>query len=226
MANELTTAPPGLRETKKARTRQAISDVATRLFAEHGFEQVTVAQIAAAADVSVKTVFNYFPAKEDLFFDRADELVAGLEHVIAQRPAGVTITEALRRLCADNRVPFPGAGWAGLRDPEGYEAFHAFVATEHASPALRARRLVIAQSWSVRLRTTIGAELGLAPTDPAVVAFAAGVVAVLGIREETLAGAVLERRSARTVERRVRAVVDEAFARLARAVEDVDRPPA
>ena len=62
----------GLRERKKAETRQAISDVATRLFEARGFEAVTVAEIAAAANVSAKTVFNYFPAKEDLFFDAKD----------------------------------------------------------------------------------------------------------------------------------------------------------
>ena len=59
----------GRRERKKQQTRQAISDVATALFMERGFDAVTVAEVARAADVAVQTVFNHFPAKEDLFFD-------------------------------------------------------------------------------------------------------------------------------------------------------------
>ena len=63
-------ARPGLRERKKASTRLRISDIATGLFLERGFDEVTVAEVARAADVSVKTVFNYFGSKEDLIFDR------------------------------------------------------------------------------------------------------------------------------------------------------------
>ncbi len=59
----------GRRERKKRQTRQAISDVATTLFLERGFDAVTVAEVARAADVAVQTVFNHFPTKEDLFFD-------------------------------------------------------------------------------------------------------------------------------------------------------------
>ena len=59
----------GRRERKKQQTRQAISDVATALFLERGFDAVTVAEVARAADVAVQTVFNHFPTKEDLFFD-------------------------------------------------------------------------------------------------------------------------------------------------------------
>ena len=64
---------PGLRDRKKEATRQAISNVATRLFIERGFDNVSVADIAHEADVARKTVFNYFPRKEDLVFDREDE---------------------------------------------------------------------------------------------------------------------------------------------------------
>src|SRR5690349_13087587 len=59
----------GRRERKKQQTRQVISDVATRLFLERGFDAVTVAEVAKVADVAVQTVFNHFPTKEDLFFD-------------------------------------------------------------------------------------------------------------------------------------------------------------
>src|SRR3954465_5975723 len=75
----------GLRERKKARTRLEISDVATRLFAEHGFEEVTLSQIAAAAEVSIKTIFNYFGSKEELYFDRADEMRDAVIATIAER---------------------------------------------------------------------------------------------------------------------------------------------
>ena len=72
----------GLRESKKLRTRQVIADESMRLFAQNGFDRVTVSEIAAAAGVSEKTVFNYFPTKEDLFFDevpkRAEALVAAI----------------------------------------------------------------------------------------------------------------------------------------------------
>src|SRR3954471_6720209 len=143
--------PAGLRAFKKARTRLAISDVATRLFIEHGFEHVTVAQIAEAAEVSTKTVFNYFTSKEELFFDRAEDVIGARVDAVVERPAGTTVLRALHGVLADRRVPFDTTGWAALREPEHFEMFRSYIATEHASPALRARRLVIAESWVERL---------------------------------------------------------------------------
>jgi len=67
------TPPPGRREQRKAETRQAISDVATELIIRRGFEAVSMSEIAEAAGVSRKTVFNYFASKEDLVFDRDEE---------------------------------------------------------------------------------------------------------------------------------------------------------
>ena len=78
-------SPPGLRESNKARTRQAISDVATHLFVTRGFDNVSVADVAHEAEVSRKTVFNYFPRKEDLVFDREDELRALVRDALADR---------------------------------------------------------------------------------------------------------------------------------------------
>jgi AcrR family transcriptional regulator len=203
----------GLRESNKARTRLAISDVATRLFIERGFEHVTVAEVAEAAQVSVKTVFNYFSSKEELFFDRADAVLTALIDAIRERPLGTTMLDALRRVLADRRVPFDEQGWRALHDAELYERFREFVATEQAAPALRARRLVIAEQWIEPLAEVFAAELGAREAR----VLASMVVGVLGLRERELSTAMLEGVSARTVERRVRAVVDEAFARLERA---------
>lgn len=78
----------GLRERKKRQTRQYISDVATGLFLARGFDAVTIAEIAEAAEVSVNTVYNYFPAKEDLFLDRSKGLVDRLCRFVRGRAAG------------------------------------------------------------------------------------------------------------------------------------------
>ncbi|MFL5844421.1 MAG: TetR/AcrR family transcriptional regulator [Solirubrobacteraceae bacterium] len=215
-------AENGLRESKKARTRLAISDAATELFKQRGFEQVTVAEIAEAADVSIKTVFNYFATKEDLFFDRSDELQAGLIRTITERPPGTTIAGSLRGLLADNMVPFAGARWTGLRNPDGYERFRGFVATEHASPALRARRLVVSAAWAEQLAPVIAGELGIAADDYRAAVFAAMVLAAMAVREKTLSGGILAGVSARVIEKRVRAAVDEAFDRIDRAFADID----
>jgi AcrR family transcriptional regulator len=208
-----------LRESNKARTRLSISDVATRLFIERGFDHVTVAEIADAAHVSVKTVFNYFSSKEELFFDRADAVRDALLDAIRLRPPATPMLEALRSVLADRRVPFDSEGWRALRSPEHYEQFRSFIATEHASPALRARRLVIADQWADAFAEAFEAELG---DRRAARVLGALVIGVMTLRERELSTAMLERTSARTVERRVRAVVDEGFARLTRAFTDLD----
>jgi AcrR family transcriptional regulator len=216
----------GLRAWKKERTRQTISDVATGLFMRDGFEAVTVAQIAAAAEVSVKTVFNYFTSKEDLFFDSADDVMGALADAVVERPAGMTIVGALHQVLAERRVPFDPSGWRSLRDPEHYEGFRRFLATEEASPALRTRRLAIGELWTARLAQLVAHQLGMAPGDPRADALASMVLAAMGLRARTMTAAMLARLSARTVERRVRAVVDESFSRLAVAFADVDVPRA
>jgi AcrR family transcriptional regulator len=218
--------PAGLRAWKKARTRRTISDVATGLFMRDGFEAVTVAQIAAAAEVSVKTVFNYFPAKEELFFDRVEDVIGALVDAVIERPTGTTMVGALHRVMADRLVPFDDDGWRRLRDAEDYERFRRFLATEEASPALRTRRLVIGELWTARLAQLFAQQLGLPNGDPRAATLAAMVVAAMALRARTLSAAMAERLSARTVERRVRAVVNEAFERLAVAFADIDLPRA
>jgi AcrR family transcriptional regulator len=86
----------GLRERKKRQTRDAIAQAAMTLFSEHGFDAVTVADVARAADVSEKTVFNYFPAKEDLVFPDSEQRWAALLERIHNRPEGVSLVEPFR----------------------------------------------------------------------------------------------------------------------------------
>src|SRR5271169_3469768 len=90
--------PSDRRSRKRLATRQVISDTATHLFIERGFDQVTVDEIAAAADVGRMTVFNHFPRKEDMFFDRDEEARAALRAALRERDPAVSPVETLRRL--------------------------------------------------------------------------------------------------------------------------------
>jgi AcrR family transcriptional regulator len=86
----------GLRERKKRQTREAITRAAAELFARNGFDSVAVDDVARAADVSRQTVFNYFPAKEQMLFDRDAEVEAALLGAVRDRPAGTSLVSALR----------------------------------------------------------------------------------------------------------------------------------
>jgi AcrR family transcriptional regulator len=89
-------APSGLRALKKARTRQLIAETAARLFAEHGYEQVSVGDVARAAEVSEQTVYNYFSTKEQLVTDLDQRIQDELCRLIRERPLGTTPAAAIR----------------------------------------------------------------------------------------------------------------------------------
>ena len=89
-------ADVGLRERKKRQTRQHIADTAARLFAERGYEHVSVLDVAEAAEVSEQTVYNYFPTKQDLVFDREEDLSDRLTELIRSRPSGTSPAAAIR----------------------------------------------------------------------------------------------------------------------------------
>jgi AcrR family transcriptional regulator len=91
----------GLRELKKEQTRQLIADTAWRLFADRGFDRVTVAEIAREAQVAEATVFNYFPSKEDLFYWRLEAFGTRLADAVSTRPAGEPVLAAFRRALMD-----------------------------------------------------------------------------------------------------------------------------
>ncbi|MFF2195809.1 TetR/AcrR family transcriptional regulator [Streptomyces sp. NPDC058157] len=159
----------GLREIKKQQTRTAIADAALPLFLEHGFDRVTVAEVARRAGVSTNTVFNYFPAKEDLFFDRRQEAEEHLAALVRDRAPGGCPVEAVREdLLSALRQDHP---MLGLQP--GAPAFWQVVLD---SPALLAREREIGE----RAEDALAAALTRHPADtpaPPPPALLAGAVA-------------------------------------------------
>lgn len=102
-------AEPGRRERKKAATRLALSTAALRLFFERGFDDVTVREIAEAADVSTTTLMKHFPTKEALVFDRDDEIERSIVAAVTDRAPELSVLEALRRYMRE-RVAFAERG--------------------------------------------------------------------------------------------------------------------
>ncbi|MGW6460875.1 TetR/AcrR family transcriptional regulator [Streptomyces sp. NPDC055078] len=149
----------GLRERKKRQTRQHISDTATGLFLERGFDAVTVAEVAEAADVSVNTVYNYFATKEDLFLDRGADVVDRLSRWVRGRGAGESAAVAvLRELRAEVEAVSPRIGLMA-----GYERFLLVV---HDATTLRSSLWRIQQEVVEDLERTLREETGAAPADP------------------------------------------------------------
>ena len=93
---EAASAELGLRERKKIETRKRIAEAALQLSERNGFEATTVSDIAAAADVSPRTVFGYFPSKEAIFFNDSEEILDSLDDRLGGRPDGESVAEALR----------------------------------------------------------------------------------------------------------------------------------
>ncbi len=212
---------PGLRARKKAQTRTAISDVATRLFVERGFDAVTVADVAEAAGVSIKTVFNYFGSKEELFLDRDGAIRDLVVDRVAARGEGETPTVALGALMRDNAI-LDLPGWDAIEGPRR-EEFASFLATWEAAPALQARQLTGNERLAAALAVVLAGENpGASPH--AVDAFAAALVAALHLRQRSIATGVIAGHPADMIRARAVALADETMSRAARAFPDLDRP--
>src|SRR5438067_4907117 len=96
---------PGLRERKKRQTRDTIARVALELFAERGYDETTLAEIADAADVSPRTIFAYFDSKEEILFCDAPAQLDELKDALAHRPEGSTTIDTLRDLLSSLPPP-------------------------------------------------------------------------------------------------------------------------
>src|SRR5215212_8354472 len=153
------TPPLGLRERKKLATRQLIAETARRLFAERGFERVTVAEIARTSEVSEKTVFNYFATKEDLVYWQLEAFEAQILGAIADRAPGESALDAFRRFVLAQR------GLIVEKDPERREELLRLSRVIASSPALIEREQQIFGRFTASLAALLAEETGAAPDD-------------------------------------------------------------
>ncbi|MER7480013.1 TetR/AcrR family transcriptional regulator [Streptomyces sp. NPDC126510] len=192
----------GLRERKKRETRQRISDIATGLFLEHGFVTVTIAEVAEAADVSVNTVYNYFPAKEDLFFDRSQSVVDRLSRWVRGRNEGESAARAvLRELRAEIEAVSPRIGLI-----EGYDRFMSCI---EEAPPLRSRLWSIQQELQDNLEATLREETGAAAGDPLPGLIAGQICWIHGTVFVTIGREMVKGRNPDEVSREILVVLDD-----------------
>jgi AcrR family transcriptional regulator len=144
----------GLRERKKQRTRQLIAETARRLFAERGFEAVSVSEIAREAEVSEATVFNYFPTKEDLVYQGMEAFEQELLVAIRERPLGEPVVEAFGRFVTQPR------GFLAAGDEASKQTLIAASRMIAASPALRAREGQILARYTESVAALLQEETG------------------------------------------------------------------
>ena len=205
----------GLRERKKERTRQLLADTARRLFSERGFEQVSVAEIARAAEVSQATVFNYFPNKEDLVYNRLETFEEQLLSAIRDRPRGETVIAAFRNFILEPR------GLLAATDEASAKRLAALTRMITASPALLAREQQIFARYTDGLAALIADETGASAGDPRPYVVANALIGVhrsliAYVRQRLEAGTPNRRRLARDTRERG----EKALALLAEGLGD------
>ncbi|HTP22759.1 MAG TPA: TetR family transcriptional regulator [Solirubrobacteraceae bacterium] len=152
----------GLRERKKQQTRDTIARAALRLFAERGYDETTLADIAAAADVAPRTIFAYFDSKEDILFSDEGSLDE-LKRRLDERPAGTTTVDALRE--------FVGC----MKSPDEDERLRKKVIM--ASPALQMKMRARHVELEPMLAQSIARDLGTGPDDIRALLVAASMTA-------------------------------------------------
>ena len=154
----------GLRERKKRLMRQQLSDTATQMFLERGFDAVRVAEIAGACGVSEKTVFNYFPTKESLILDRLEATVASLRTGLAE--PGVSPVEAALRIL-DGELGAMTSWLADQDDPvQASAAIRRFGALIQATPSLRAHQSDMMDQFTTVAAAILAERAGLSAADP------------------------------------------------------------
>jgi AcrR family transcriptional regulator len=150
----------GLRERKRRLTRQLISDAATVLFAIHGFDNVKVADVADRVGVSEKTIYNYFPTKESLVLDNADETIDAVANALRERRPDESLTQAVVRALKDGLPDYEGL-------PDELVSFlPAFVKMVESTPALHAAWLELHNRLAAVARDELASLAEVDPDDP------------------------------------------------------------
>jgi len=227
----MTDAPADRRARKKARTHDELRVVAQQLFAERGFDAVTVADVAQAADVAVQTVFNHYPTKEELYFAGRAPWVEGPARAVAHRAPGTGAVATAHAWITRHVLAVPGL----LRRPAG----GGFAAGTLASPSLRVhqRELLrdgedrlaraLRETWSAQLDEDDGVRLVAALTSALLLT--TGRVA-LAEQVQVIRGAAPEaRRSSAVAEearRRSRPALEAVGTGFAQLADRPDAPPA
>lgn len=199
-------AEPGLRERKKRQTRDRLIQTARRLFAERGFDAVTVAEVARAAGVSEGTVFNYFPAKEDLFYDGTEAFEALFVEVVRERPPGASVLSAFRGFVLDSTTR--------LAAEEITQVVAEAAQVIADSRALQIRERAIVARYAESLTSLIAEETGVGDRD---LEAQAAANALMGVQQALVAYIRTEARDGRqgpTLAADVESQAARAFARL------------
>jgi AcrR family transcriptional regulator len=156
--------PEGLRERKKRLMRQQLSDTATEMFMERGFDAVRVAEVAEACGVSEKTVFNYFPTKESLVLDRLDTTMASMRTGLAE--PGVSPVEAALRIL-DGELGAMTSWLATQDDPVQASAMiQRFGSLIRATPSLRAYQSDMMDQFVAVAAAILAERAGMSADDP------------------------------------------------------------
>lgn len=153
------------RERKKEQTRCLIAETALRLFSERGFDSVTIAEVAEAADVSINTVFNHFPTKEDLFFGSHEATGTQLAQAAGSRQPGEPAVAFLRRILQERSAEFAGRGLYQRPDHAHWAVVRHVIM---GSPALQVRAAQMARSAAFGAEEALAASLAQdvsAPSD-------------------------------------------------------------
>ncbi|WP_020573304.1 TetR family transcriptional regulator [Actinopolymorpha alba] len=208
----------GLRELKKQQTRERICETAWRLFAERGFDQVTVAEVAREAEVALATVFNYFPSKEELFYGRLEKRTTQLVEAVAGRDAGESVLVAYRRYLnsSEGLLSRVAAG-----DSDALERIRTLNRVIAGSPALQAReRLIFSRTAGALADLLMAAD----PTPADEVSAHAVANALTGVQQALMDYArrrVLADDNVVGLARDLRKASDAAFATLERGLDNV-----
>jgi len=199
----------GLRERKRRLTRQLISDAATTMFATRGFDNVKVSEVADRVGVSEKTIYNYFPTKESLVLDTADEAVQRMARALRERGPDESLTAAVVRAIQEDTERF------GQAPEELIEFIPLFLGMIDTTPALRAAWLELHDRLATVAREELAAQAGIDPRDPE--PMAAGR-ALAGLAEVSLESWTRRIREGLRGEQ-LRRAVDDDLQRAARLLE-------